>query len=392
MDDLKVVLDIWNGYIKWVVFAQEEWKTVALVKEMVKTKWMRKWKILEIDDFMYSINSVLDSFTKKLWEHFFDEVYVTVSHPDLRIKRITEQKRLLNPIIDKDDVNHLLNVVNDTVGEPNYEIVYTIPVQWIIDEQIKLKDPTGMEWRKLELVADVFMLPKNFYNTIYEAFDKLWLGVINVVPGILWSVEVALDFDAKDLWVLLVDIGNNQTSYSVYEEWYPVLYWVLPIWWEDVTKDISIWLQLDIKEAENIKREKWVIFIWEERTKDDKIDMNFLSDIIAARYEEIFDNINKNLRIIWRDGKLPWWVILIWGWVKVKNLDKLAKEVFKLATFYWKDRVLNVWEISNNLQFINLLWTYVWVNKYFENKSRGFSMNMDFGFVKKITKFFKDMF
>jgi len=392
MDDLKVVLDIWNGYIKWVVFAQEEWKTVALVKEMVKTKWMRKWKILEIDDFMYSINSVLDSFTKKLWEHFFDEVYVTVSHPDLRIKRITEQKRLLNPIIDKDDVNHLLNVVNDTVWEPNYEIVYTIPVQWIIDEQIKLKDPTGMEWRKLELVADVFMLPKNFYNTIYEAFDKLWLGVVNVVPGILWSVEVALDFDSKDLWILLIDIGNNQTSYSVYEEWYPVLYGVLPIWWEDVTKDISIWLQVDIKEAENIKREKWVIFIWEEKTKDDKIDMAFLSDIIAARYEEIFDNVNKNLRLIWRDWKLPGWVVLIWGWVKVKNLDKLAKEVFKLATFYGKDRVLNVGEISSNLQFVTLLWTYVWVNKYFENKSRWFSMNMDFGFVKKITKFFKDMF
>lgn len=392
MSDLKVALDIWNGYIKWVVFTQEEWRTEVLVKEMVKTRWMRKWKILEMDDFMYSINSVLDAFVKKLWEHFFDDVMVTVSHPDMRIKRVTEQKRILNSSITKEDVNHLLNVVNDSWGEMNYETVYTIPVQWIIDEQIKLKDPLWMEGRKLELVADVFMLPKNFYNTIYEAFDKLWLGVQNLVPWVLWSVEVALDFDSKDLWVLLVDIGNNQTSYVVYEEWYPMLYWVLPIWGEDVTKDISIGLQVDIKEAENIKREKWIIFMWEEKIKDEKIDMDFLSDIIAARYEEIFDKINRQLREIGRDGKLPGWVVLIGWWAKIKNVDRLAKDVFKLATFYGRDKVLNLWDLSSNLQFINLVWSYVWVSKYSESKWRWFSLKMEFGFIKKIWKFFKDLF
>ncbi len=392
MDDIKVVLDLWNWYIKWSVFWHEDGKVVVLAKEMVKTKWMRKWKILDIDDFTFSINTVLDTFVKKLWDHFFDEVCLGISHPDMIIKRITEKKRILTTNIWQEDIDHLLNIVNESWWESNYEIIKIIPVQWLIDDQLKVKDPLGMEWRNLELIADVFVVPKNFYNSLTEAFEKIQLDIWDIIPNILWASEVTLDFDSKDLGTLLIDIWNNQTSYVVYEEWYPVIYWILPVWWEDVTKDISIWLQLDIKEAERIKREKWVIFVDEPKSKDDTIDLWFLSDIIWARYEEIFDKINKKLRDIWRDWKLPWWVLLIWWWVKVKNIERLAKDMFKLASFAWTDKTVNVWELSNNVQFISLIWDHLWYSKYSEEKSRWLSLWIDFSFLKKIWKFFKDMF
>jgi len=58
------------------------------------------------------------------------------------------------------------------------------------------------------------------------------------------------------------------------------------------------------------------------------------------------------------------------------NLDLLAKDVFKLATFYGKDNILNLGDISSNIQFINALGTYVRSNKYTEGrKGGGFKMN-----------------
>ncbi|MFZ5341981.1 MAG: hypothetical protein ACOZBL_05720 [Patescibacteria group bacterium] len=42
-----------------------------------------------------------------------------------------------------------------------------------------------MEGKKLELLADVFMVPKNFYNSIVEAFQKLELGEPDLIPNIL---------------------------------------------------------------------------------------------------------------------------------------------------------------------------------------------------------------
>jgi hypothetical protein len=73
------------------------------------------------------------------------------------------------------------------------------------------------------------------------------------------------------------------------------------------------------------------------------------------------------------------------------NLDLLAKDVFKLATFYGKDNILNLGDISSNIQFINVLGTYVWSNKYSEGrKGAGLKFNLDF--VGKIGTFFKDLF
>ncbi|HBB03727.1 TPA: hypothetical protein DCZ39_02355 [Patescibacteria group bacterium] len=61
------------------------------------------------------------------------------------------------------------------------------------------------------------------------------------------------------------------------------------------------------------------------------------------------------------------------------NLDLLSKDIFKLATFYGKDSILNLGDISSNIQFINVLGTYVWANKYTEGrKGAGLKFNLDF--------------
>lgn len=392
MDEIKVVIDLGNWYVKWVVFWVEDWKNIVLAREMVKTKWMRKWKVLDVDDFIQTINVVLDSFVKKLWEQFFDNICISISHPDMIIKRISEQKRVINQTIWQDDINHLLNVISDTSWEVNYETIKIIPVQWVIDDEMKLKDPVWMEWRRLDLIADVFMVPKNFYNSLNEIFEKIEIDISDIIPNILGASEVALDFDSKDLGTLLVDIWNNQTSFVIYEEWYPIHYWIVPIWWEEVTKDISIWLQLDIKEAEIIKKEKWIILFDDNKVDDEQIDMAFLSEIIAARYEEIFDRINKQLRNIWKDAKLPWWVILIWWAAKMQNVDRVAKDIFKLASFRGKDKIMWVWDISNNVQYVNVIWSYLWYNKYSEEQPTWFTFWFGFWIFKKLWKFIKDLF
>ncbi|MEF2176094.1 MAG: cell division protein FtsA [Candidatus Absconditabacteria bacterium] len=392
MDSIRVMLDLGNGYINGVVVANDEGKKVILAKEMIKTKGMRKGKILDIDDFIYSINLVLDSFVKKLGGEFMEEVTIGISSPEMKIKRVSEQKRVLNTKIMKDDMEHIFDLLEEST-EPNYETIKIMQVQWIIDDHLKLKDPIGMEGRKLELIADIFMIPKNLYNSLKEVFEKMELGDPDIIPNILGAAEVTLDIDSRDLGTVLVDIGNNHTSYVVYEEGYPILYGVLPIGGEDVTKDISIGLQIDISEAEKLKREKGIILMGDEKIEaDESIDIKFLSDIIAARYEEIFERINDDLRDLGKDGKLPGGIILIGGGAKMENLDLLAKEVFKLASFYGKDKVFSIGDLSNNLQFINILGDYYWSNKYFDNTKSSFNLGVDFGFIKKIVKYVKDLF
>ncbi len=398
MQDLKAIFDIGNGYIKWALIGKDEDKTVVLAKEMIKTKGMRKGKILDSDDFLMSLSAVIESFHKKLGDDYLDQVFVGISHPEMVISRMHESKRIMTEKITHDDINHLSKIVSDISGQANYEIIKIIPVQWVIDDLRKEKDPLWLTAKKLELVADVFMIPKSFYNNLIEVFDKVSLRVVDIVPTILWSSEVVLDFDLKDLGACLIDIGANQTTMAVYEEWTALSYYVLPVGGEDVTRDISLWLQVDIKEAEEIKRRFGQPQQSDKVDVDMPIDQSFLQEVIGARYEQIFGLCQDHLESLERDARLPWGVFLVgWG-AKADGVDHIAKSIFKLATFKWKDIIYNLGDLSTNQQLLSLIGIYARADKYYEGSKswlRGISFswfNVSGQWRQKVRQWIKNVF
>ena len=392
MNDIRAIFDIGNDTIKAVVFWKDNEKDVILAKQIEPVMWMRKWKILQAEDFTNVINKIVEYFIKKLWGDFIDKVYVWISHPEMRTKRLIEWKRIMNEAVEMEDLNHLSRIVAEIADENNYETIKIVPVARILDETKREKDPIWLKCKKLELMADIFMIPKNFYNGLIDAFDKIGLVVADIIPNILAASEVAVDYDHKDLGTVMVDIGKNQTSYVIYEDWYPIGYGTLPIGWVEVTKDISIWMQVDIKEAEDIKKSNWSCIIDSETPQDLPLDTHFLTEIISARYEQIFGKINNHLIKLEKDWRLPWGILLLWWWAKIKYIDILSKEVFKLATFYAKDQVINIGDLSNNIQFINIIGCYYWSLKYVEEGRHGWWGINFWKTMWKIWKFFKDLF
>lgn len=393
MNDIRAVFDIWNESIRAVVFWKDNNKDVVLAKQTEVMQGMRKGKILDMEAFTSTLNKVLDGFIRKLGGDFIDRVYVWVSHPEMIVNRIVEGKRIMTEEVWDADVEHLSRIVSEIALINNYEIIKIVPVAWIIDEQFREKDPIGLKCKKLELQADVFLIPKNFYNALMDIFDKkLGIEIADLIPNILAASEIVMDYDQKDLWTILIDIGKNQTSYVIYEDGFPLWYGTIGLGWENVTKDISIGMQVDIKEAEEIKKTTWVVVIDPSTKYETSLDMNFLTEIISARYEQIFDRINSHLKSLDKDGRLPWWILLLGGWSKIQHLEYFAKDMFKLAAFYGKDNVVNLWDISNNVQFLNVLGCYYRSQKYEWEWGR-VNFPVNFGKIwTKIKDFFGNLF
>ena len=194
MQNLRAVLDLGNGYIKGVLFAQEEWQTIIVAKEMIRTIGMRKGKFLDIEEFEMWLTELINEFNKKLGGNFLDEVVLGISHPEMLFHRIREFKRLMTGTVTIDDVAHLSKVLGDIAVHTNYETLKIIPVEWIIDDRINLKDPVGMQGTKLEVVADVFALPKNFYQHLIDIINKLDLNVIDIIPNISRRIIINVNF------------------------------------------------------------------------------------------------------------------------------------------------------------------------------------------------------
>ena len=371
MNDIRAIFDIGNETIKAVVFGRDNDKDIILAKQTEPVLGMRKGKIIDAEAFTNTLNKIIENFIKKLGGDFIDKVYLGISHPEMLTQRIIEGKRIMNSEVEAEDLEHLSRIVADIANVNNYETIKIVPVARIVDEEKKEKDPIGLKCKKLELMADVFLIPKNFYNGLIDAFDKIGLDISDIIPNILASSEVAVDYDHKDLGTVLIDIGKNQTSYVIYEDGYPLGYGTLPLGGEEITKDISIGMQVDIKEAENIKKTNGTAIVDSETPMDLPLDVHFLAEIISARYEQIFLKINKHLENLEKDGRLPGGILLIGGGSKTKNLDYLAKDTFKLATFHGKDQLVNIGDLSNNVQFVNVLGCYYRSMKYMDEKRGG---------------------
>ncbi|MDR0650199.1 MAG: hypothetical protein LBG59_02035 [Candidatus Peribacteria bacterium] len=301
MNDIRAIFDIGNETIKAVVFGRDNDKDIILSKQTEPVLGMRKGKIIDAEAFTNTLNRITENFIKKLGGDFIEKVYVGISHPEMMTQRIIEGKRIMNDEVEPDDLEHLSRIVADIANVNNYETIKIVPVARIVDEEKKEKDPIGLKCKKLELMADVFLIPKNYYNGLIDAFDKIGLEVSDIIPNILASSEVAVDYDHKDLGTVLIDIGKNQTSYVIYEDGYPIGYGTLPLGGEDITKDISIGMQVDIKEAENIKKTNGTTIVDSETPMDVALDIHFLAEIISARYEQIFLKINKHLENLEKD-------------------------------------------------------------------------------------------
>jgi cell division protein FtsA len=182
------------------------------------TKGLRKGKILDKQALTEELNQVIKDCQTKLGGDYVDEYVLGISHPSMRMTRIQEQKRVMSDKITQEDVQHLSNVIADISQKDAREVLKIIPIYRVIDEKKKEKDPINITAKKLDIVADIFAIPKTFYNTLAEIIDSLGLYVTDMIPNILATAEASLDYDMKDLGTVVIDIGKNQTSYSIYEE------------------------------------------------------------------------------------------------------------------------------------------------------------------------------
>jgi len=185
------------------------------------------------------------------------------------VNRVVEQKRIMTEEIGPDDIDHLSRVIAEISTKSNFETIKIVPVHFLIDETKREKDPIGMKVRSSNSLLMSSWYRRNIYNSIIDAFEKVGLNIVDIVPNIIAASEVALDYDHKDLGTILIDIGKNQTSYVIYEDGYPLGYGTLAMGSEDVTKDISIGMQVDIKRSRRDKKNSWSAIVQKERVTDD---------------------------------------------------------------------------------------------------------------------------
>lgn len=287
------------------------------------------------------INSVFVNINGNRISSVFSHGLVSVSRADQKISQ--------------GDIDRVLQAAQTVSLPKNKEVLDVFPKDYIVDRENGIKDPLGMRGVRLE--ADVLLVCafSPYFHNLTQAVLGSGIETEDILPSPLAAASAVLTPRQKELGVVIVDIGAATTGMAVFEENTLLNLAVFPIGSAHISNDIAIGLRTDIDTAERIKKDfgsciaskgrkihkikidsasKIKERLLKKKTSDRDFDLNFsqkmMTEIVEARVCEIFEQVQKELKKISRQGLLPAGVVLTGGGAKLPKIVELAKKELKL--------------------------------------------------------------
>lgn len=339
-------LDIGTAYVRSVTgqFNPQDGKFYIVGCGEVPSAGISKSTIVSIEDAVSSITASLEQ-TERMIGAPIERVYAGISGTHI----ITQESKGVvtvsraNGEIKEDDVERAVAAAQIVATPPNYEILHVIPKDFTIDNQAGIKDPIGMTGIRLEVTAQIILGLSAQIKNLTKAIYRTGVEIDDLVLSILANAESVLTKRQKELGVALVNIGESTTALAVFEEGELLQTSVLPLGSNHITADIAIGLRTSLDIAEDIKleygkatpesisrKEEINLADFSENEEGEHISLHYVSEIIEARLEEIFDMVDKELIKVDRSGLLPAGVVITGGGAEMPGVTEVAKKRFRL--------------------------------------------------------------
>ncbi len=339
---------------------------------------MRKGVIVDIDETVSSLSAVLEKVER------MTGVPVGAANVSVGGNHITslESKGVIavsraDGEITENDVVRVIDASQAISIPPNREIIHVIPKTFTLDGQTGIKDPVGMTGIRLEVETVIIHGALPFLKNLQKAIGQAGIEVDQLVLSPLAAATATLKKRQKELGVVLVDLGAGTTSLAVYEENNLLHTAILPVGSTHITNDIAIGLRCTIETAEKVKVKHGAARA-SEVDRHEQINLSKLDpeetavisrqsvvEIIEARLEEIFDYVNRELKVINRDGKLPAGVVLTGGGSKLPGIVEFAKKQLKLpASIGQVENITSVIDQVSDPAYATVAGLVLWGNNY----------------------------
>jgi len=354
----------------------------------VPTEGISRGIVNSIEDATSSISACLEK-AERLVGAPIKSVWVGINFPNIKCEKsrgvvaVGKSDGEITP----DDVERALEAARALSVPPNYEILHVIPVKFTVDNQEDIKDPIGMTGVRLEVETLIIQGLTSQIKNLTKAIYRTGLEIEDLVLSPLASAEAVINPKQKELGAALVNIGSSTTSLAIFEEGELLHTAVLPLGSEHITADIAIGLRCPINLAEKIKLE-YGSARPDQFSKKDEIDISalveegegdgdnmvsqkYISEIIEARVDEIFERIDAEFKKIERSGMLPAGVFLVGGGVKLAHIVEAAKKKLRLPASLGTNRVAaTVLDKVEDVSYLTALGLAVWGNQAL-NQERG---------------------
>ncbi|HCN53031.1 MAG: cell division protein FtsA [Prevotella sp.] len=324
---------------------------LAVAKED-STSCIRKGVVYNIDKTVQCLTNIvkkLETILKTKIAH----VYVGVGGQSIRsIRNVIVKELPEETIVTQDVINELMDA-NRNMKYPEQEILDAVTQEYKVDNQFQI-DPVGIPCTRLEGNFLNILWRNTFYRNLNDCFTKAGIAIAEMYLAPLALADSILSETEKRSGCLLVDLGAETTTVSIYYKNILRHLSVIPLGSNNITKDIAS-QQIEEQDAEKMKLKYGSAYtdnndidntltypIDQER----HLDCRKFVEIVEARVSEIIENVWFQVPNDFTD-KLMGGIILTGGGSNMKNIEQAFRNhthIQKIRIAHFVSQVIN----SNN--------------------------------------------
>ena len=305
--------------------------TVLAIVEENSASCIRKGVIYNIKQTCQCLTNIIKKL-KNFLKQDITQVYVGVGGRSIRsIKNVNVKDFPGTTIITQDMINELMDM-NRNMTYPDQEILDAATQEYKIDSQYQI-DPVGIQCNHLEGIFLNILWRKNFYNNINTCFENANIPIAEMYLAPLAMADSVLSDSEKRAGCMLVDLGADTTTVSVYYKGILRHLSVIPLGGSNITKDLTC-LQIEEQDAEKMKLRYAKAYtdinsidptLNYSIDKDRIVESRKFIEIVEARVEEIVENAWFQVPVEYSD-KLLGGIILTGGGSNMPEIDKVFKQ------------------------------------------------------------------
>ena len=301
-------------------------QVLAVVKEE-SSSFIRKGYVYNIDKTAQCLTTIVNKLEKQL-KTSITQVYVGVGGQSIRsIRNVISKEFPEGTVITQDMVIELMDA-NRNMKYPDQEILDAAVQEYKVDSQYQL-DPVGIQCSHIEGNFLNILQRKSFYKNLNLCFEAAGINVAEMYLAPLALADSVLTETEKRSGCVLVDLGADTTTVSVYFKNVLRHLAVIPLGGNNITKDIAS-LQMEETDAERMKL-KYAEALTDNNDIDNNLKYSIDTDrqvesrkfieIVEGRLEEIIANVWCQVPEEYYD-KLLGGIILTGGGANMKDIEK----------------------------------------------------------------------
>lgn len=257
----------------------------------------------------------------------------SLQHRGLRMRNSLEEE------ISQKDVDALIEDMYKLAMLPGEEIIHVLPQEYIVDNEMGIKDPIGMAGKRLEANFHIITGQVAAIHNLIKCVTKAGLTTKEVMLEPLASADAVLSNEEKEAGVVLVDVGGGTTDIAIFHEGIIRHTAVIPFGGNVITEDIKEGCTIIKNQAELLKikfgsalasenLDNEIVSIPGLRGREPKeISLKNLASIIEARMEEIIEHICYEIKNSGYEKKLIAGIVITGGGAQLKHITQLMEYI-----------------------------------------------------------------